>query len=179
MLIYLIYANFASNHFDMFRIISYVLFGLFLCLMVACESQSLNSSASNGSSKSIPHQNTIVYLFFEMEATSAGGEKVTHTDTKIAEGTLKSSSVENKENIPGNLLITMLGKDGGIIEERIIEDPLNPVLEVYAEEGLNKAKVKLKKADFSVRFNQKGTITSVKVEKLTINSKNNLLTIKL
>jgi hypothetical protein len=73
----------------------------------------------------------------------------------------------------------MLGKDGGIIEERIIEDPLNPVLEVYAEEGLNKAKVKLKKADFSVRFNQKGTITSVKVEKLTINSKNNLLTIKL
>ena len=65
------------------------------------------------------------------------------------------------------------------MEERIIEDPLNPVLEVYAEEGLSKNKLKLQKAQFSVRFNQKGEISNVKVEKITSNSKTTLISLKL
>jgi len=106
-------------------------------------------------------------------------EKVILTDTKVSSGSFKNASLENKENIPVNLRISMIGKSGEVLEERIIEDPLNPVLEVYAEEGLSKNQLQLNKAEFSVRFNQKGNIASVKVEKITKNSKNNLITVKL
>ncbi|HCN12706.1 MAG: hypothetical protein IAE62_07300 [Flavobacteriales bacterium] len=150
-----------------------------LLMMSSCQPQSVNA-VSSGTSVSFPSlENKIVYLFFEIEKTAGGLEKVILTDTKVSSGSFKNASLENKENIPVNLRISMIGKSGEVLEERIIEDPLNPVLEVYAEEGLSKNQLQLNKAEFSVRFNQKGNIASVKVEKITKNSKNNLITVKL
>lgn len=148
-------------------------------LMTSCNVQSVNPGNSVWIPKVVTVENSIVYLFFEIEKMPSGSEKITHTDTKITKGIMKNTSVKNSENVQGNLLITMLGKGGEIVEERIIEDPLNPVLEVYAEDGLSKSKVNLPKAEFSIRFNQKGTISSVKVEKISASSKINLITLKL
>lgn len=148
-------------------------------LLNSCDSQSVTSASSASTIAAKPVENSIVYLFFDIEKSENGAEKVTLTDTKITEGLVKNGAIENKPSIPGNLLISMLGANGEVLEERIIEDPLNPLLEVYAEEGLSKNKLKLTKAQFSVRFNQKGEISSVKIEKITENSKNNLLTFKL
>lgn len=158
------------------------LFLLFaICLVVSsCDTQSSSSQHSTTTSPSTKVvENAIVYLFFEIEKDSNGLEKVNLTNTKTTEGFLKNGSIVNKPSTPGNLVISLLGKNGAVVEERIIEDPLNPLLEVYAEEGLSKNKLQLTRGQFSVRFNQKGEISSVKIVKITPNSKNTLITLKL
>ena len=158
------------------------LFLLFaICLLVSsCDTQSSSSQYSTTTAPSTKlGENAIVYLFFEIEKDSNGLEKVTLTNTKTTEGFLKNGSIVNKPSTAGNLVISLLGKNGAVVEERIIEDPLNPLLEVYAEEGLSKNKLQLTKGQFSVRFNQKGEISSVKIEKITPNSKNSLITFTL
>ena len=151
------------------------------CLLVSsCDTQSSSSQYSTTTAPSTKVvENAIVYLFFEIEKDSNGLEKVTLTNTKTTEGFLKNGSIVNKPSTAGNLVISLLGKNGAVVEERIIEDPLNPLLEVYAEEGLSKNKLQLTKGQFSVRFNQKGEISSVKIEKITPNSKNSLITFTL
>lgn len=123
-------------------------------------------------------KNQIIYLFFEAE-TTANGEQITLKDKKITEGTLKNSAIEQAERIPGNIVVQMMGNGGTVVEERIIEDPLNPVMESYSEEGIEKGKMKLQRAEFSVRFNQTGNISTIKLEKLLPNGKKHLLTINL
>ena len=152
-----------------------------ICLLVSsCDTQSSSSQYSTTTAASTKVvENAIVYLFFEIEKDSNGLEKVTLTNTKTTEGFLKNGSIVNKPSTPGNLVISLLGKNGAVVEERIIEDPLNPLLEVYAEEGLSKNKLQLTKGQFSVRFNQKREISSVKIEKITPNSNNTLITLKL
>lgn len=164
----------------MLRISFLFLFATFFFIS-SCDSQSTSAPSSGSGSATIskPVENSIVYLFFEIEKNENGSEKVKLTDTKTTAGTVKNAAMENKPSVPGNLLISMMGKNGETLEERIIEDPLNPLLEVYAEEGLSKNKLNLTKAEFSVRFNQKGEISNIKIEKLTPNSKNTLLTLKL
>ncbi|WP_143071371.1 hypothetical protein [Kaistella jeonii] len=162
----------------MVRLLSFCYLPL-LILMGSCNVQTAVPNNSGSIPKGVAPENSIVYLFFGIEKTPSGSEKVTHTETRITKGIIKNTSIDNKENKAGNLLITMLGKGGEVLEERIIEDPLNPVLEVFAEDGLSKNKVNLSKAEFSVRFNQKGEISSVKIEKITTTSKNNLITLKL
>ena len=164
----------------MFRFLLFSIFSILLFLMSSCDAQSVtNSNSSSSSVKIAKPENAIVYLFFEIEKEGNNLEKVTLTEKKISAGYVKNASIENKSSAPGNLQITMLGKNGDVLEERVIEDPLNPVLEVYAEEGLSQNKLSLKKAQFSVRFNQKGEISSVKVEKINANSKNTLITLTL
>ena len=145
----------------------------------SCNTQTASVSNSASSASPKPGENKIIYLFFEIEKQEGATEKVTLTETKSTSGFVKNGAIDNKPLITGNLLISLLGNNGEVMEERIIEDPLNPVLEVYAEEGLSKNKLNLQKAQFSIRFNQKGEITNVKVEKITPNSKNTLITLKL
>jgi hypothetical protein len=175
----LFYIIFVQNEYLMHRILHFSYLSLLFFLMASCNVQSVSSRNTDSSTKIAIPENNIVYLFFEIEKTPSGTEKVTHTETRITKGTIKNTSVENKEKVAGNLLISMLDQSGKIVEERIMEDPLNPLLEVFAEEGLSKNKVNLNKAEFSVRFNQKGEISTVKVEKITTNAKNNLITLKL
>ncbi len=162
----------------MIKIFPLLLPAIFVCI-TSCNVQTatLNNSASNTVEK--PVENKIIYLFFEIEKQDGSTEKVILTETKSTQGFVKNGGIDNKPSIPGNLLISLLGNNGEVMEERIIEDPLNPVLEVYAEEGLSKNKLKLQKAQFSVRFNQKGEISNVKVEKITSNSKTTLISLKL
>lgn len=161
------------------KLFSTVYLSAILFLTSGCDSQQSVVPATSSSPSPNSTENSMIYLFFEIEKTAGNTEKITHTETKIAKGILKSASVENEERLPGNLIITVLGTDDNILEERIIEDPLNPILESYSEEGLNKQKMNFPKAEFSVRFNQKGNASSVKIEKITASSKNHLITIKL
>lgn len=153
---------------------------IFQLITTSCEPQKgVSVQNQNPAAATAKPQQNIVYLFFDIEKNPDGTETVRHTDTKITEGILKNATIDNKPSVPGNLFISILGKNGEVVEERIIEDPLNPLLEVYAEEGLSKNKLQLTKGQFSVRFNQKGDIAAVKVEKITPNSKNALITVKL
>lgn len=163
----------------MFRLLNLALPCFLLMALSSCNVQSTAKSLSTSTNQMIKPENKIVFLFFEIEKAENGIEKVTLTKTTASAGFVKNASIDNTASTAGNLLISLIGKNGNVLEERIMEDPLNPLLEVYAEEGLSKNKINLQKAEFSVRFNQKGEISAVKIEKITSNSKINLLTLQL
>lgn len=121
----------------------------------------------------------MVYLFFSIERETNGNEVVKLVEKKSIPGTIKNASLENEDNIPGNIRVAFLAKDGQEISERFVENPLNPMMEVYTEEGINKERMNLQKAEFSVRFNQNGDTSAVILEKISTASKKHLLTIKL
>lgn len=150
-----------------------------LLLNFGCESQKSVSVEPASVAVATKAEQSIVFLFFEIEKTTDGNEIIKLTDKKITAGIMKEGSIDNKENTAGNIAVTFLGKDGKAVSERIIEDPLNPMMETYSEEGLNREKMVLPKAEFSMRFNQTGNISAVKLEKITPNSKKQLLTIQL
>ena len=162
-------------------------YSTFVFLMLIASFSSCNSQQSTSaiSAQNPPTTNTtnlenkIVYLFFTIERSENGNEIVKFTDKKITDGIIKNASINDKEYAAGNILVTFLAKDGKEISRRIIEDPLNPEMEIYAEEGLDREKIKLPKAEFSIRFNQTGKISQVILEKINSNSKTNLATIKL
>ena len=157
---------------------TFQLFAL-LILCLSCNSQKPAVTSNIITTGTEANKNHIVYLFFEIEKTSAGGEIVKHNDTKITEGILKNASLDNRESLPGNIAVTFFGKEGKAVAERIIEDPLHPMMEIYTEEGISKEKVNLPKAEFSIRFNQPGNISSVQLEKISTKSRIHLITIKL
>lgn len=153
-----------------------------ILFMLSCNSQkpaSVQSSSMGGNSMVSSDKNQIVFLFFTIEKTDNGGEKVNLTESRITEGTLKEMSINNAPPRPGNLIITLLSANGEEVEHRIIEDPLNPVLESYEEGGINKQQANFERADFSIRFNRKGNISSVRVEKISNNSKSILFNAKI
>lgn len=152
---------------------------IFLMLVVSCGSQKTVTAENSSKTATKTMENKIVYLFFEIEKTKNGTDHIKHTDTKITDGTLKTGSLQNKEYLPGNIQVTFLGIDGKSISEQIIEDPLHPMMETYAEDGMNKEKINLPKAEFSIRFNQTGNISSVQLNKITEKSISHLITIKL
>ncbi|MEC5157908.1 hypothetical protein [Chryseobacterium sp. MP_3.2] len=163
----------------MYRSFIYTVLIYFSFFLSSCETQDVSSSNSTSSPTIATTKNSIVFLFFQIEKLTSGEEKVLHTGTKTTQGIMKGGAINNKPNVAGNLLISMLGINGEVLEERIIEDPLNPLMEVYAEEGLSKTKMTFNKAEFSVRFNQKGEVAAVTVQKITDNSKIKLITLKL
>lgn len=148
-------------------------------LNVSCDPQTSISPENKSVPTVLKQEQSIVYLFFEIEKKSNGDETVKHTDTKITSGTMKEGSIDHKENIPGNITVNFLGKNGEKIWTRIIEDPLNPTMETYSEEGLHREKMTLPKAEFSIRFNQTGNISAVQLDKITPNSKTHLITVQL
>lgn len=164
----------------LFSTISTLMISAFLLNCSSHKSASVgNSSNSSINNQATKAENSIVYLFFTLEKEANGNEVVKHTETKVIPGSIKNASLENHENAPGNIRVTFLGKDGKEISERFVENPLNPMMEVYTEEGINKEKMTLQKADFSIRFNQTGETAAVTLEKIAANSKKHLITIKL
>lgn len=164
---------------------SILLFLIVIASFYSCDSQTMISDQNSNSpvptnvEASAKFQNNIVFLFFTIEKNGDSSELVKLTDKKIADGFVKNALVNDKEYAVGNILVTFIGKDRKEISNRIIEDPLNPEMEIYAEEGMHREKINLPKAEFSIRFNQSGDISEVHLEKINPKSKTNLIIIKL
>lgn len=121
----------------------------------------------------------IVYLFFKVEKLNSGSEKITLQEKKIVDGKLKLNPVssENGGNI-GDFIISMTDADGKEIAKQVIEDPLNPTMEVYGED-ISRKKISLQDAEFSVRYSHSAEIQMVRIEKITSSGKQLLFTQKL
>lgn len=128
---------------------------------------------------SLTNNTKIVYLFFKVEKTNSGSEKITLQEKKITEGKLKSNLIsgENDGSI-GDFVISMTDTNGKEIVRQVIEDPLNPTMEVYGED-ISRKKISLQDAEFSVRYSHSAEIQMVKVEKITNSGKQLLFTQKL
>lgn len=128
---------------------------------------------------SLTNNTKIVYLFFKVEKTNSGSEKITLQEKKITDGKLKSNLIsgENDGSI-GDFVISMTDTNGKEIVRQMIEDPLNPTMEVYGKD-ISRKKISLQDAEFSVRYSHSAEIQMVKVEKITNSGKQLLFTQKL
>ena len=124
-----------------------------------------------GSSENVNCQqdkNQIVYLFFKVEKTKSGPEKITLESKKITEGKLKSiPSFDRNSAGLGDFIISLTDASGKEIVKQLVEDPLNQNLESFDKDGIGRHKVSSDNAEFSVRYPHSGEIQIVKVEKVT------------
>lgn len=121
-------------------------------------------------------EKNIVFLYFEMTKKENNVESITLTQTQVVSGSIKENSINNKHKAEGNLMILFLTENGTVLEERIIENPLNFALEQYDEEGIQTQQVTLKKGYFHVRYNQNPAIKSIHIQKIQQNGNLSLFT---
>lgn len=139
----------------------------------------LNGKPENTSINSLSKNSQIVYLFFKVEKTDSGSEKITLQEKKIADGKLKSNPIfDESERKIGDLVISMTDANGKEIVKQLIEDPLNPTREVYGDK-ISRHTLTLQNAEFSVRYSHSAEIQMVKIEKITDSGKQLLFTQKL
>lgn len=116
----------------------------------------------------------VTYLFFKVEKNENGLEKVVLEGKNTSDGKLKIvPEYDRSEASIGDYVITLTNSAGKEIVKQSIEDPLNPVMEVF-DENIERKQVSLKTAEFSIRYNHSDEISLLKVEKIT-NTGNQLL----
>ena len=139
----------------------------------------LKSKPENTTISSLSKNSQIVYLFFKVEKTDSGSEKITLQEKKIADGKLKSNPIfDESERKSGDLVISMTDASGKEIVKQLVEDPLNPTREVYGDK-ISRHTLMLQNAEFSVRYSHSAEIQMVKIEKITDSGKQLLFTQKL
>lgn len=120
-------------------------------------------------------KNQIGYLFFKVEKTKSGPEKITLESKKLADGKLKSTpSFDRNSAGIGDFIISLTDANGKEFVKQIVEDPLNQNMESFEKEGISRHKVSTETAEFSIRYSHSAEIQVVKVEKIT-NAGNQLL----
>ena len=113
----------------------------------------------------------IVFLYFEIEKKSAQATEVRLTNTQVVDGRMKDRTIRNAEKSDGNLVVHLVGENGKIEVEQIIENPLTSTMERYTEEGeIISSELDLQKAEFFIRYNHKSSINRLKVYSIQPNS---------
>lgn len=140
----------------------------------------LNGKTKIAATSTLSKNAKIVYLFFKVEKTNSGVEKITLQEKKIVDGKLKSNpTFEEGEGNVGDFVVSMTDASGKEIIKQLIEDPLNPSREVYAKDEISRNKISLENAEFSVRYSHSAEIQTVKIEKIMSSGKKLVFTQKL
>jgi hypothetical protein len=139
----------------------------------------LNGKPENATISSLTKNAQIVYLFFKVEKTDSGSEKITLLEKKIVDGKLKANPIfDEGTRKTGDFVISMTDANGKEIVKQLVEDPLNPTREVYGDK-ISRHTLTLQNAEFSVRYSHSAEIQMVKIEKMTDSGKQLLFTQKL
>lgn len=121
----------------------------------------------------------IVYLFFKVEKSNSGQEKITLQGKKMSPGKLKLEPAFDRGSANvGDYIISLHDSSGKEVGKQLIKDPLHPEMEVY-EDGISRNKMTLQNAEFSIRYSHSGSIAMVKIEKITKGGTQLLFTQKL
>lgn len=119
------------------------------------------------------------FICFKVEKNTSNTEKIILEDKKMVSGKLKSNPVFDEEELKvGDFVISLTDTRGKEVVKQIVEDPLNPVMEVY-EDTISRNKVSLQNAEFSIRYVHSENIQMVKIEKVTNTGRQLLFTQKL
>lgn len=140
----------------------------------------VKDTGENPAMRTLSKSPQIAYLFFKVEKTNSGAEKITLQEKKITEGKLKSvpnSDENNGQN--GDFIVSFTNANGKEIIKQIVEDPLNPSREVYDRDQISRNKISLQNAEFSVRYSHSDEIQMVKIQKISETGKQLLFTQKL
>ncbi|ASK30867.1 hypothetical protein CEY12_12415 [Chryseobacterium sp. T16E-39] len=140
-------------------------------VFVFCSFLQIKDLSPGGSLKienSSKDNNQIGYLFFKVEKTKSGLEKITLESKKITDGKLKSTpTFDRNSGGVGDFIVSLTDSNGKEFVKQIVEDPLNQNLESFDKEGISRHKVSTENAEFSVRYSHSAEIQVVKVEKIT------------
>lgn len=118
--------------------------------------------------RTVKKNDRIIYLFFKIDKDKSGNERIVLQERRISEGKLKSvPSFDRNEVRKEDFIITVMEADGKEAVKLLVKNPLNPELEVYEKEGMDRHKASLQNAEFSVRFSYSETLQLVKIEKAT------------
>ncbi|MCS3530737.1 hypothetical protein [Chryseobacterium sp. JUb7] len=151
-------------------------------VMVFCnflQTKLLNNNDVGKETFHLKGSDKIVYLFFKVEKNTSNTEKIILEDKKMVSGKLKSNPVFDEEELKvGDFVISLTDTRGKEVVKQIVEDPLNPVMEVY-EDTISRNKVSLQNAEFSIRYVHSENIQMVKIEKVTNTGRQLLFTQKL
>lgn len=136
------------------------------CSFLQVKDLGLGSALKN--ENSLRDKNQIGYLFFKVEKTKSGPEKITLESKKIADGKLKLAPAFDRNSAGvGDFIISLTDANGKELVKQIVEDPLNQNMESFDKEGISRHKVSTETAEFSVRYSHSAEIQVVKVEKIT------------
>ncbi|GAA4167016.1 hypothetical protein GCM10022217_41680 [Chryseobacterium ginsenosidimutans] len=139
----------------------------------------LNGKSENETISILNKNAQIVYLFFKIEKTDSGSEKITLQEKKIVDGKLKSNPIfDENEGKTGDFVVSMTDANGKEIVKQLVEDPLNPTREVYGDK-ISRQTITLQNAEFSIRYSHSAEIQMVRIEKITNSGKQLLFTQKL
>jgi len=143
------------------------------------ELMDLNKMSERAAVSTVSKKSQIVFLFFKIEKTASGQEKITLQEKKITEGKLKSTLNSDENNAKnGDFIISLTNANGKEIVKQLVEDPLNPMMEVY-DNGIGRSKVSLQNAEFSVRYSHSAEIQMVKIVKISKSGKQLVFTQRL
>lgn len=127
----------------------------------------LNKDVQMLSALKVMDNSRITYLFFKVEKTSSGSEKITLQEKKSVPGKLKANTVSEENNGGiGDFVVSVTDAGGKEITKQIIEDPLHPTREVYGED-ISRNKISLEAAEFSIRYSHTEEAQMLKIEKIT------------
>jgi hypothetical protein len=140
----------------------------------------LNKKSESTTISTVSKNSQIVFLFFKIDKTDSGQEKITLQEKKITEGKLKSTLNSDESNAQnGDFIVSLTNANGKEIVKQIVEDPLNPSREVYDKEEISRVKISLQNAEFSVRYSHSAEIQMVKIEKISKSGKQLVFTQRL
>ena len=104
----------------------------------------------------------ICFLYFEI-TKQLPANLIVMTQKQVVKGSIKQNTVVNLPKKDGRYYIELTDSMGKVFEERIIEDPLRPVLERYDIEETSTHEIEIEKGYFNIRFNYRPEITLVKI----------------
>lgn len=149
-----------------YKIASLLCFVLFT--FVSCASKTSIQPKIDKNTSETPVRK-IVYLFFEAEKSSEN-DIVKLVDKKVYDGSFKNEDFGTSKEI-GNTYykIILTDKNNKVYKISIIDNPLSPVFESYAENSMEKQIGKLSKAEFFYRYNDNGNLSKLEIYKFENN----------
>lgn len=109
----------------------------------------------------------IIFLYFDIKKGSENKELITLTNTQIVAGQMKENTIINASRKEGNLVLQVLDGQNKVVEEQIIENPLNKDIETYDQNNqASTQNVQLQESQFYMRFNQQNNTKIIKVLKI-------------
>lgn len=104
----------------------------------------------------------LMFLYFEVTQGESIPEIVL-TQKQLVSGSIKENTIVNLPPKDGRYQIDLIDHTGQPVEVRIVEDPLHLVLEKYEYTETTTHEVELQKGYFSVRYNHRPEINTVKI----------------
>lgn len=144
--------------------------------LMLCGILQINAQIKDEEKTYIQGKDKIVYLFFKIDKSNSGSEKISLEEKKTVNGKLKAIPFFNEKSIKkGDLVITLLDSLGKENFKYNAKNPLNPEMESFGEK-LGHQVSTLEKAEFSIRYSYSDETKIIKIEKITDTGKQLIFT---